>query len=215
VNVSKVYHLGMGVDVVYLDLERVLMNRLPKGIAERNKQLLLAHRNEFVEGTHLFLLMKRYGAGDRLTSLHRLSKVEKTYEEKLQLIEQYVAIEKMRGGKDRVRAFTALVLSNLGHSSSWIRWNSLYELKGLLEDKTYEFSTGDVAYLEGLAGEMEEGDFQESLTGVKETMALTACEGPPLVEEDSTKETESVEPGVSRVEQDDNPQPEPPQKNHR
>ncbi|MBU0754062.1 MAG: hypothetical protein KJ645_02915, partial [Planctomycetes bacterium] len=71
VKVSKIYRLGMGVDVVYLDLGRVFLNRLPKDLAERKRQLLLAYRNEFTPGTSLFLLMKRYGAGDRLTCLHR------------------------------------------------------------------------------------------------------------------------------------------------
>lgn len=182
VKVIKIIHLGMGVDVVTLDLKRTVLDRLPKGMAGKKTHLLLAHRDEFVEGTKLFLLLKRYGSGDRLTSLHRLSSVEKNYDEKVGLIEQYIAVEQIKGRKERIRAFAALVLKNLNIETSWTRWNSIYELNGLLEGEDYDFTTGDVSYIEHLLKDEKDEGFRDALDQACGVMASRARAGPPLVE---------------------------------
>jgi len=75
------------------------------------------------------------------------------------------------------------VLENLSDPSEWIRWNSFYELQGIVESALYPFTQGDLLYVRGIAGKGEDGRFKEGLLEVAETLARTAVEGPPLVKE--------------------------------
>jgi hypothetical protein len=192
VSIERIYRLGMGVDVVNVRLEQVFLNRLPKDMAKRNPQLVLAYRNEYKEGTRLFLLLKRYGSGGRLTVLHRLSRVEKNYQEKLGLIRSYIDIEKIVDPGERLSAFAKLLLENLKSRSSWTRWNSLYELRGLHEDQAHVFSGDETAAIHAVRDSAKEGGFRTALTAFCDALAGEAQDGPlpeevPIFDEKAKK----------------------------
>jgi hypothetical protein len=149
VTVGHIYHMGMGVDVVKIRLDRTIMNRLPSTMAGRSEQLVLAHQEQFIAGTKLLLFLQRYNRSERLTTMHRISHLEKNYKDKVRLIEEYVRIEGLAGVKARLDALVRMVFKNLEDESYWIQCYSVYELEGLIREKSWKFTTGDVAYLAG------------------------------------------------------------------
>jgi hypothetical protein len=212
--VGRVYHLGMGVDVVNIHLEQVFLNRLPKGLAKRDPQLVLAYRNEYKEGTRLFLLLKRYGSGGRLSVMHRLSHVEKNYQEKLGLIRAYIDVEQIDDPEERLQAFAKLLLENLGSGSTWTEWNSLYELRGLLEDEAYVFTEDEMAAIDRIREGAKDGDFKAALAAFCDALAGKTLESPPLEEVSTFDEEAKEESGSPDSPRSPEPQADEPQKNH-
>lgn len=200
--VGKVYNLGMGVDVVRVKLGRVIYNQLPVELARRSEQLVLAYRDEFKEGTQLFLILKRFGEGDRLQAIHRLSHLEKHYTAKIDLMAAYIAVEQLEDGPKKVEALVSMVLENLRHESVWYRQNGLFELKGLVDQKSYPFTRGDVEYLMRVANDSEDNNLKKDLTALCEIMTESAVEGPCILEKVNAPEKEDVPPPEDDSKQD-------------
>lgn len=190
IRVDRIYHLGMGVDVVKVNVEKEIMNRLPREWRGRKSYLVLAHRGQFIKGTRLSLLMKRYGASDRMAVIDRLSRVDKNYKDKVRLIQAYVRVENIPNARARLKALVEMVMKNLKDESQWVQRNGLYELEGLIEEKKWPFTTGDVAYLQKIEEEAENRDFMENMAEVREKMASQANEGPCVLEKSKEGEGE-------------------------
>lgn len=183
VHVNRVYQLGMGVDVVKVRLDRVLFSRLPESLEKRAEQMVLAHRGEFREDTGLLLVLKRFGSGDRLIAIHRISNLEKFYEDKVALVEEYIRIERMPDRKAKLRAFVEMLFTNLEKESLWLKSSGVKELYWLVEEKGYVFTTGDVEYVTRLEESAKIEPFKRSLSALREAMSAGAEEGPPAVKE--------------------------------
>jgi hypothetical protein len=197
VHVNRVYRLGMGVDVVRVRLDRVLYSRLPADLERRAEQMVLSHRGEFREDTGLLLVLKRFGSGDRLITIHRISNLEKYYEDKVALVEDYIRIERMPHGKAKRKAFVKMLFLNLKKKSPWLQGSGVKELDWLLEEKRYTFTTGDVAYLERVEATMENEPLKRSLRTLREAVSAVAVEGPAAVEkppEPAAEEEETESP---------------------
>jgi hypothetical protein len=187
ITVGRIYRMGLGVDVVKIRVDRTLLNRLPPSMAGQPEQLVLAHQNEFTQGTNLLVFLQRYNRSERLTTLHRISHLEKNYKDKVRLIEAYVGIESMRDEKARLEALVRMVLTNLEDDSFWIRCYSTWELDGLIENKMWKFTSGDVAYLEGIEKDANNPAFKKYVADAREQMAAMAVEGPPSIEMETGK----------------------------
>jgi len=181
--------MGKGVDVAKIHLDRVLLNRLPSALSHRFEHLLLAFRDELKKGTKLCLVAKRFDTSERLVKIHRLSRLEKNYPSKIRLMEDYIRVENLPN-KERPKALVKVVLTNLADESTWIRWNSLYEIKGLLENKIWAFTTGDLAYLEKIKKTIDKDTMKASYEEVIQLMTPHVKEGPALVEYREKQDTE-------------------------
>ena len=177
VTVRQVYHLGMGVDVVKVRPDRVILDLCPKG-KRPAEPLVLAHRDEYLAGAGFLLLLRRYHGGERWCVLHGISRRERNYAEKVRLVETYVRIESLRDPKRRIEAMVKAVLGNLKDESTWVRSNSLLQLEGLVKDRTWPFTTGDVAFLRILAEKEKKPDLKKRFQAVVKAVAARAKEGP-------------------------------------
>lgn len=187
VTVRAVYHLGLGVDVVKVHPQRVILDLRPRG-ARAAEPLLLAHRDAYLAGAKVLLLLKRFQGGDRMVVLHRISPRERDYTEKVRLLEAYVRIESMADRKKRLRSMVETVLANLEDPSPWVRSNSLLQLQGLVRDGAWRFTSGDVARIRALAGKETPGSIRKGMEAVAASMAAHAVKGPPSVSPPRTGE---------------------------
>jgi hypothetical protein len=196
--VEQVSRMGLGVDVVTVKLEKVLFEKLPKELAGKKRHLMLANRETFQEGTHLLLLMKRFHQGDRLIVLHRLSPVEDLYEEKVKLMEEYIAVERLPDPGERVRRLAALVLRNLKSTGVWTQWNSLHELNDLIDGGAYPFTQGDVAYVRRAGEQGKDETLKKRIGEAADRMAKKAVEGPPSIEDPKSEPKKTGEGTAAR-----------------
>lgn len=180
IHVNRVYRMGMGVDVVKVKVKNVLFNILPKPLKDHKEQLILANTKEFTKGTDLLLVLKRYQGGDRLSVVHRLSILDGNYAAKVRLIKKYLKIEFLPK-KDKLNTLMVTLMKNLKDESVWIQWNSIKELSHVLDKKLWEFTTGDVEYLERLASDTEKPDLKNSILRIRDTMASNAKKGPSIL----------------------------------
>jgi hypothetical protein len=194
VTVQQVYQMGLGVDVAKIRLDQVILNRLPRWLQKRSEHLVLATRDQFMVDTRLLLILKRFGREARLTTIHRLSQVDAHYKDKAYLIRAYIKIEALPQVVQKREALARLVVQNMGHTSEWVRLNSLFELEGMLEDGKWVFTTGDVAHLKSMEGEAKPATFKKSLLDARVKMAEQAVEGPPLLKKVGEKKTEETPP---------------------
>jgi hypothetical protein len=196
VRVERIYQMGMGVDVAKIHLEHVILNKLPPDLARRKEHLVLAFREEFTPGTRLLLVLKRFDEGGRLIKIGRISHLDRNYKDKVFLIREYVRIEQLPAGKGRLATLVRLLLEQLKEGSEYVRWECLKELEALLKAEGYPFTKGDVGYLEAVEATWEKPSLRRALTRLRESMAQSAVEGPPLIKEreenGSKKEQESA-----------------------
>lgn len=171
VEVEKVWKAGMGVAVARMRLKTNLFDELSPPERKKVPVLVLCNKGEFVKGTHLLLFLARFRGGDRCLCRHRLSMMDKYYDDKLRLIREYITVERIRDLGERCEAFKALLLKNVSDSSPWIRWNSLHELDDLVKKGKAAFNGEDVRVIdEAVEGVISEA-FRKSLQRIRETIA--------------------------------------------
>jgi len=183
VTVERIYHLGMGVDVVRLRVDRELLNRLPEEIGKRKQQLMLSSRDEYREDTGHFLLLKRFSSGDRLITVQRISNLEKFYKDKVAFVETLIRIERLPDVEEKRKALVEFLLLDLKAESQWRKGNSVRELMWFAGQESFRFTTGDVVYIEGIEKDTKQEAFKRSLSRLRHAVAEKAVEGPPLVKE--------------------------------
>ena len=181
VTVLRVYRLGMGVDVARVRADRVLYDRLPEAMGRRGEHLVLSHRGEYKEETGHLLVLMRFGSGDRLITMHRISNLERFYADKKALIEATIRIERIADPEKKISSYAEILFTHLQGESVWLKGNSVRELKRLVEEKAYAFTTGDAAFLERAEKAEEKESLKAALRALREAVTVQAVEGPPLL----------------------------------
>jgi len=170
VEVEKVWTAGLGVTVARMRLKTVLYDELTPEARKKVPVLVLCHKGEFVEGIHLLLFLGRFRGGGRCVCQHRRSMLDHYYHDKVRLIGDYIAVEKIADRVERQREFKRLLLKNMNDRSPWIRWNSLHELDGLIESKRVIFTKEDADTLAAAAREVNSESFRKALQRIRKTI---------------------------------------------
>jgi hypothetical protein len=173
VEVGKIRSLGMAVDVVTMNPQRILIPPPSAGKRKAEPLLVLSNRGKYVKGMRFMVFLELYGSGARYVTKQRLSFADKDYKEKVRLIEAYIAVEGIKKIEERVKALKAMLLENIGDASDWVRWNTLDELEKLVKERAAVFTRVDVERIDAVIRMDFPPSFGRSLAKVRSAIAET------------------------------------------
>ncbi len=179
VRVEKVSFLGRGVAVVRLKPVEIFLDYLTPRQREERPLIVISMMKDYVEGAGYLVFLAQYSSGRRYITKQCLSVKDSDYGAKLRLVREYISIEKIKDRRKRGGALKTLLLKNIGDASSWVRWNSCYELRMLVRNGTVLFTRRDADVVASnakrKAAESDEeisSSYRESLTRIRDEILL-------------------------------------------